>query len=191
MDNGKLIFRRAVATDAVFIARMVAMAFGDDSMRRLGGERAVEAFEVAAGMEESQYSYRNVMVCEMDGEVVGAVCGYDGGRLHELRMPVLTLLRERCGAVPELADETQAGEFYIDSIGVAPRARGCGIGAGLLENIRKEAFSRGYQRVGLLVDAENPAAERLYERMGFELCGEVWLLGHRMFHMQSVKHAGR
>lgn len=182
----KVTFRRASADDARFIAETVASAFGADAVRALGGERAMEALEAAARLDVSQYSYRNTIVCEVDGARAGAVCGYDGGRLYELRQPVIELLHEHCGSVPQLAEETAAGEFYLDSIGVAESMRGRGIGAQLIRRMREEAFAAGYERVGLLVDSVNPDAERLYARLGFVRCGEMDLLGHRMFRMQST-----
>lgn len=117
-------FRRAEAKDAAVVAHIVAMAFGEDLTRRLCGEAGEALFEELVRRDDTQYSYRNVIVCETDGEVVGAVCGYDGARLHELRVPVLETIRKRCGSVPEVADETSAGEFYLDTLGCCLARRG-------------------------------------------------------------------
>ena len=187
MAGGDVKFRRAVADDAAVVAHIVAMAFGEELTRRLCGEAGETLFEELARRDDTQYSYRNVLVCEADGEVVGAVCGYDGAKLQELRVPVLETIRERCGSVPEVADETSAGEFYLDTLGVLPRAQGRGLGAELIRRMRDEAFAEGHERVTLLVDEDNTAAERLYERLGFSRCGEVDLLGHRMFRMECRK----
>jgi len=181
---GDMEFRRAVADDAAVVAHIVAMAFGADMTRRLCGDAGEALFEEFVRRDDTQYSYRNVLVCSMDGEVVGAVCGYDGARLHELRAPVLDIVRRRCGSVPEVADETSAGEFYLDSLGVLPHAQGRGLGAELVRRMRDEAFAEGHECVALLVDEDNVPAERLYEHLGFRRCGEVDLLGHRMFRMK-------
>ena len=50
-----------------------------------------------------------------------------------------------------------------------------------------KAFERGYERVGLLVDIDNPRAEKLYSSFGFERVNETTFLGHRMWHMQAKK----
>ena len=147
----------------------------------------MEIIERIVRLDNTQYSYRNTIVCTVDGVVAGAICGYDGARLHELRQPALDILREECGTVIQVTDETGPGEFYLDSIGVMPEMRGHGIGARLLERMRDEAFDAGYRRVGLLVDLINPKAERLYERLGFRRVGEVSFLGHKMHHMQCIR----
>ena len=183
----EIILRRATIDDSEAIARAVTMAFGEDMTRRLCGDRGVEIFERIVRMDNTQYSYRNTIVCTVNGVVAGAICGYDGARLHELRQPALDILREECGTVILVTDETGPGEFYLDSIGVMPEMRGHGIGARLLERMRDEAFDAGYRRVGLLVDLINPKAERLYERLGFRRVGEVSFLGHKMHHMQCIR----
>ncbi|MDE6499356.1 MAG: GNAT family N-acetyltransferase, partial [Rikenella sp.] len=74
----------------------------------------------------------------------------------------------------------------LDSIGVLPEFRRCGIGGRLLAAMRDKAFAEGYERVGLLVDVENPDAERLYFALGFEEVGSKTFFGHRMRHLQQV-----
>lgn len=187
MAGGDLKFRRAVADDAAVVARIIVMAFGEELTRRLCGDLGEALFEELVRRDDTQYSYRNVLVCEADGEMVGAVCGYDGAKLQELRAPVMDTIRRRLGSVPEMVDETSAGEFYLDTLGVLPHAQGRGLGAELIRRMRDEAFTEGHERVTLLVDEDNPAAERLYERLGFSRCGEIDLLGHKMFRMQCRK----
>ena len=187
MTGGNVEFRRAAVDDAAIVAHIVAMAFGEDLTRRLCGDAGETLFEELVRRDDTQYSYRNVLVCEVDGEVVGAVCGYDGARLHELRAPVLETILMRCGAMPEVADETSAGEFYLDTLGVLPQVRGRGLGAELIRRMRDEAFAEGHECVSLLVDEDNRAAERLYERLGFRRSDEVDLLGHKMFRMLSLR----
>lgn len=183
----EITLRHATADDAPAIARAIIMAFGEDMTRRLCGDRGHEIIERIVRREDTQYSYHNCAVCEVGGIVAGAVCGYDGARLHELRQPVLDILREECGLRITVTDETSAGEFYIDSVGVMPEMRGRGIGARLLEWMRDEAFAAGHGRVGLLVDDINPKAEKLYHRLGFRRVGEVSFIGHTMHRMQCEK----
>ena len=113
--------------------------------------------------------------------------GYDGARLQELRAPLIALIQERLGEPFEIEEETSAGEFYIDSLSVMPSFRGKGVGRALLAALRDKAFERGYERVGLLVDFDNPRAEKLYSSFGFERVNETTFLGHRMWHMQAKK----
>lgn len=56
------------------------------------------------------------------------------------------------------------------SIGVAPAARGQGVGSGLLDGLLTMARQQGYRRISLSVDRKNPAL-RLYQRHGFRDAG--------------------
>ncbi len=66
---------------------------------------------------------------------------------------------------------------WIGVLGVAPRARGRGIGEALVRWTFAEFFRRGERRVALGVDAQNETgATRLYERVGMRTLWEakVW-----------------
>ncbi|MDE7129277.1 MAG: GNAT family N-acetyltransferase, partial [Alistipes sp.] len=180
--------RPAVAEDCALIADAVMKAFGDDLCRRLCNgaprEDIHDFFRNIIARPDTQYSYRNTLVGMVDGIPVGAICGYDGGRLEELRRPVLDALRNRFGTLPStIENETRAGEFYLDSIGVDPLYRGCGVGEMLLRDMTAKARNEGAGVVALLVDTNNPSAERLYTRVGFRRDGTRQLLGHTMYHL--------
>ena len=181
MKAENIKIREAVATDAPLVGRVVLMALHYDDTHPLA-----PIFTELASREVSQYSYRNALVAEVDGSVVGAIIGYDGARLEELRKPLFELMREKLGSVPAVEDETSAGEFYLDSIAVLPQYRGCGVGGALLAAARDRAFAAGHKRVGLIVDFENPRAEALYKSLGFERVNATTFLGHDMWHMQAI-----
>ena len=61
-----------------------------------------------------------------------------------------------------------AGQADVQTIAVDAAHRGQGVGATLLEVLLVEAASRGADDVLLEVRADNPTAQRLYERHGFE-----------------------
>ncbi|MNI48628.1 putative acetyltransferase [compost metagenome] len=83
--------------------------------------------------------------------------------------------------IPEA--ETAGNEFYIDSIAVAPIARGKGIGTQLLQYAITHAKQHGFKQVGLLVDLKNPNAQKLYERIGFKLGKKTPFAGGEYYHM--------
>ncbi|MBQ2126809.1 MAG: GNAT family N-acetyltransferase [Bacteroidaceae bacterium] len=180
MEN--INIREAVPGDAPIVGKVVLMALHYDEQHPLAS-----IFAELAAREVSQYSYRNALVAEVDGSVVGAIIGYDGARLEELRKPLFELMREKLGSVPTVEDETSAGEFYLDSIAVLPQYRGSGAGGALLAAARDRAFAAGHDRVGLIVDFENPRAEALYKSLGFERMNATTFLGHDMWHMQAKK----
>lgn len=179
MENIQIEIRKAQPDEAGFIALMVAMALGSDEQHWLYG-----VFKELAGREQSQYSYRNTIVAMVDGKTVGAIVGYDGDRLCELREPIFGLIQEYTGSSIDIEDETDGGEFYIDSFAVLPEYRSRGVGRRLLCAMRDMAIGEGHGRVGLLVDFDNPRAEALYNSLGFVRVKPKMFLGHPMWHLQ-------
>ena len=180
MDAKKITIRPATKEDADLISRIVIMALGAEP----DTHPLREIFKELASREVAQYSYHNVLVAEMNGIAAGALVGYDGARLYELRAPLLEMVAEKFGEPFNIEDEAQPDEFYLDSLTVLPEYRGNGIGRQLIESMCDKAFSAGYERVGLLVDWENPSAEKLYRSIGFRRINPTTFLGHQMWHMQ-------
>ncbi len=183
----EVIIRKATKDDVALIALVVAMAIGEDTAILYGGENYIDVFEEIALQEDSQYSYHNAFVAEIDGDAVGAVIGYDGAKLYQLREVTLEVISKRTEKQMVLSDETDATEFYLDSIAVLPEYRGLGVGAKLILAMKERAFNEYEKNLGLLVDFENPQAERLYRSLGFERAGLKVFLGHDMWHLVMTK----
>lgn len=66
-------------------------------------------------------------------------------------------------------------------IGIRSELQGRGLGAALVGRLMEIAAAQGRDWVRLLVSRENPAAVRLYEKMGFTTCGEL-----RMYEVDWV-----
>lgn len=188
MNVPKIMVRAARREDATVIARAVAMAIGDEvALRNYCGDDYLAVLTEIARREGTQYSWEFALVAEVEGAQAGAVVGYDGARLAELREGTFAVLREQIGRVPTIADETEAGEVYLDSVGVLPEFRGLGVGRALVDALAEKAFTEGHKRVGLIVDFDNPQAEKLYASLGFERVGTKQFFGHKMWHLQKTK----
>lgn len=186
--NAHITIRPATCQDAETIAQAVAMAIGDEEALRLYcGEDYLTVLAEIARSEATQYSYRLALVAEVDGQMAGAIVGYDGAQLYTLREGTFAILREQIGRVPKIDDESEAGECYLDSVAVFPQFRGMAIGRMLVEAFCEKAYSEGHERVGLMVDYGNPQAERLYVSLGFERVGTKLFFGHRMWHLQRSR----
>ena len=177
--------RPANREDASLIADVIALAFGDECVKTLCGDDYKKVLEEIARSEDAQYSYRNVIVAEVDGKPAGAVCGYDGDDIIKLRQRTLELIKKYTGNDAYIEEESSGGEFYIDSLAVLPEYRGKGLGRELLVAMRNHAFENGHQIVGLIVDENNPKAEALYNKLGFKRYNSMMLLGHKMWHLQA------
>jgi ribosomal protein S18 acetylase RimI-like enzyme len=60
---------------------------------------------------------------------------------------------------------------YVYAFRVKPTYRGQGIGSQMMEMLEADLRRRGFGRVTLNVAQENPAARRLYERLGYHITG--------------------
>ncbi len=182
-----MIIRKATKEDSDSIARYLLLAMEDIVYEFIGEKDPVKAKAFMAYLAEhdnNQYSYRNCWVAEDSSEIIAAVAVYDGGKLHELRKPVGEYVVEVYGRPFHPEDETQAGEFYIDSFGVSPDRQGKGIGSQLLRFLIDEYVHHHHQKLGLLVDKDNPGAKKLYVKLGFQVAGEKTLVGKQMEHLQ-------
>jgi ribosomal protein S18 acetylase RimI-like enzyme len=186
MDTHNII-RRAKKSDAHLVPEIMLQAMGDIIFRFIKKEDRNEAvhFLTQLFMQKGNlYSYENTFVAiDNSGQISGSLTGYDGDKFIELRQPILDHMQElyNNNLIPEA--ETTGGEFYIDSIAVAPIARGKGIGTALLHFAITHAKQNGFKKVGLLVDLENPNAQKLYERIGFKLGKKTPFAGGEYYHM--------
>lgn len=188
MDAPRISVRPARREDAAVIARAVAMAIGDEAaLRAYCGDDYLAVLTEIARREGTQYSWQYALVAEVEGVTAGAVVGYDGALLAALREGTFAVLREQIGRTPTIPDECEAGEVYLDSVGVLPAFRGIGVGRALVAAFCEKAFTEGHERVGLIVDYANPTAEKLYTALGFERVGTKQFFGHRMWHLQRIR----
>lgn len=184
-----ITIREATAADARLIGRVMTMALGPELAVNYCGKQYLKVAEALALAPDTQYSHRNSLVAEVDGTPAGGIIAYDGAQLAELRAASLALIKVHTGACPVPGtDETQSGEVYIDSLAVLPEFRGHGVASALIDAVCERSFAAGHDRVGLLVDDDNPAARRLYESLGFRQSDVRVFLGHRMAHMVRSAH---
>lgn len=184
-----IIIREARKEEAAQIAQLFLLAWPVEEMAQAGGitaEMLLEAVTGFAEREDTIYSYTKTFVAEAgegegSGEIVGAMCGYDGADYQKLKQPIVDILGEDSDFAQ--LRETEAGEYYLDSVGVLPEHRGKGIASRLFEAHFKRASAQGHKAAGLIVDVDKPKAEALYARLGFKHVGFKDFFGHEMKHM--------
>ncbi len=177
-------------TDSSAIARAIMMAVGSDICKDLAGEDHTLAdvellFTRLAEREDTQYSYLNALVAlDDDGAPIGVCVGYDGAGLYEMRERFFALAKEILDKdYSDVDDETDASEFYIDTLAVLPKHRGKGVATALLKAMVERARKIG-KPAGLLVDKQNSTAAGLYDKVGFRKVGERPFCYVLMDHLQ-------
>jgi ribosomal protein S18 acetylase RimI-like enzyme len=178
-----ILVRKATFSDSEAIAACLFLAMEDIIYRFIGENdpgKAAEFMLHLVRQHDNQYSYQNCWIAEDDMKVVAAINLYDGALLSELRKPVIDHLREKFNKEFTFDDETQAGEYYIDSLGVDPGRQGTGFGTRLLQFIIDEYVNKHRHTLGLLVEEINPNAKRLYMKLGFSSAGRKVLFGKNL-----------
>ena len=188
-----MILRRATEKDAPFIALAVMEALGDDIMERIQanniGNEDRHSLDLITGVvrrTDTLYSWQNTLVAEADnGILLGAMVSYHGDNYLEMRDRTFSLLDELITFdVSAMDAETVPGEYYLDSLAVAPSARGKGVGRKLLCAARDEAFAMSLPAI-LACAPDNIGAKKMYEAMGFRQDGEMFIFGHPYLRMVS------
>jgi ribosomal protein S18 acetylase RimI-like enzyme len=181
------MIRAARPTDAEEVVPLIIQAMGKlaNKFTNVEDEELIDQlFKYFFQQHNNQYSYENTLVFEEEGKVLGSINAYDGGKLLELRKAFLNYVVEHYKASDVNQDtETEAGEFYLDSISVHPSAQGKGIGKQLIRAGIDWAKKLGHHTVGLLVEQNNENALRLYQKTGFVIQNEKQFLGGLYHHM--------
>lgn len=178
--------RPATPSDAPFIAWTVATAIADETtLKQYCGKNYMDVLTHIALEPTTQYGYPNALIAINNNKSpVGAIIGYDGAKLHTLRESTFNIIQQFSIHPPTLLDETQAGEFYIDSIAVRPEFQRQGIAHKLINAICHKALLEGHTTVGLIAEPINITALNLYTSIGFQNVGSTLFFNHDMLHLQ-------
>ncbi|MBQ0089264.1 MAG: GNAT family N-acetyltransferase [Prevotellaceae bacterium] len=166
-----MVLRKAVQLDSLFIAKMVMMALhmGID-------EKFYSEMCAVVRRDDTLYSWRNSILVEIDGKLVGLCLAYDAANYHEMRSVTFPLFSSSDSSIHQQADEAYPGEYYIDSLSVEPDYRKLGIASYLLRDAIEKAKAFSLTPT-LLVDPENTQALKLYAKVGFQYCSEQYAFG--------------
>lgn len=174
---------------SAIIARLIMEAMNHECCQWFAGEEHTldDFFNLMKSLVErtdSQYSYCNTLVAiTPDGTIAGICVSYDGSLLRSLRQAFIDGAIAAFGRdFSDMDDETTAGELYIDSLCVDVNYRNAGIAKQLLQATIEKGKSINLP-TGLLVDTNNPQAERLYTRVGFIYKDNNQWGGHQMRHL--------
>ena len=195
-----MALRKAIQSDAPFLTELMMMAMGDIVHQFIGIDpnlknetsiRTAENFlRSFIEKENNQYSYQNCWVYVVENKIVGMANVYEGAALERLRYPVLELIKNKFQTFNELEDETEPGEYYIDTFAIYPAYRGQGFGEILLNNLIKTFVFEKKQVLGLLVDTKNEKAQKLYKKLGFQFVKYKMLVGNKLAHLQYQPNHG-
>ena len=192
-----IIIRNGVEEDAPFIGKTITEAMGHELCVGLAeGEdnlpNVLKLFTDLAATKTAQYSYKNTLVAvDKDDKRIGAIIGYDGAGLREMRKDFIAKANELLGwnvTVEEADDwepETNSNEIYLDSLYVVPEYRNRGIASSLIKAAIEKYKNIG-KPFGLLVEPHNTKAHKLYNELGFKEDGINNFCGEPMIHLSHA-----
>ena len=182
ITHSKTQYRPARRDDALAIVELFAIAGRGIpayvwSRHAMNGRTATQIAIERVSREDANFSYRNVLLAEREGEVVGMLLGYT---LRE-PTPAEIIALDTLPPVlrPMVALEQRApGTFYINALAVREEHRGNGIGSKLLYKSRQKALEAHTARITVEVFEQNEGALRLYERHGFRILDRCAVVRH-------------
>ncbi|MDO4879884.1 MAG: N-acetyltransferase [Capnocytophaga sp.] len=177
------MIRPATPQDAPYVAELMFQAMEKLTyflINEENKEKAISLLVELFSLKNNQYSYENALVYEENNQILGSLVYYNGADFDKLSTAVTEYIQQKYGRAISLGKETEAGEYYIDTLSVTPEAQGKGIGSALLRYLKKSLKN---EKLGLLVDVENPNAEKLYTRVGFSFVDSKILGGGIYKHL--------
>lgn len=131
-----------------------------------------------------EFGYRCHVVGLLGGRVVAVGAGYSGRAAGAFLVAALRQIAAHYGLAAgnviarglrteQVIRPAPRNAYYIAHLGTDPALRSRGIGERLTRHLIERGAQEGYARAALDVSVENPRAQELYERLGFEVAWEM------------------
>jgi len=185
----EIAYRPATIEDAPILAKLSIIASGGTFDLLLKGmKRGVSVEQVMTTLcesENTEYSYHNFLVAEVDGKVAGAVNALSVQARYDLAPNINPLLQAKFnfGIVQLIKFYFRArhlkgmnelkvpsrNSLHVNDIAVFPEYSGKGIGKGLMLQVLERAKAENFEYVSLYVWADNIHAIEFYKHLGFTI----------------------
>ncbi len=137
--------------------------------------------------ENNRFSHQYAYEAQMNGKTLGMITCYPIPVLNRLAWPtfkqllsfrklgfiVYNILNIKMLYSMFTLKEGEDDEFHIGTIALLPESRGLGIGTRLIEFAEEQASLQGFAKCSLTVKKENQLAIKLYQRIGYQITGEI------------------
>lgn len=179
-------FRGGRPEDASFIAECILAGVGAWDFSGNADEETMLLYRAMAsvcGIEDSLYSYCHCRIAQCNGKAVGCMTSYPGDDYARLRELTWSSIHKVMGGERPMSSdyETGPGEYYLDTLALAPEFRGFGLGKELLLDSAERARAAGYERITLIVEQDHPKLISYYESIGFQIESQMTFLGEAYF----------
>jgi ribosomal protein S18 acetylase RimI-like enzyme len=182
----EVIYRPALKTDAPELAKLSILASGgtfDLLLKGLSRRSVEEVMTALCESENTEYSYHNFLVAEVDGKVAGAVNTLSVQARYDLAPNINPLLQTKFNfgiiqlikfyfrarhlkGMNELKVPSR-NSLHVNDIAVFPEYSGQGIGKDLMRRVIERAKAENFDYVSLYVWTDNTHAIEFYKHLGF------------------------
>lgn len=184
------MIRQARPEDFSHIFPLLNLIFDEmdmQSIKKIPEDQFYDLMKLGFYSENYRYSYRRILVyTDSNNIVIGILVMYSyrdqsiidfmlKRQMPKVGLPIETTIFKDKEAMPH--------EWYYDAIAVNPKYQGKGIGGKLLRYGFDIAKKKGFKKVSLNVDFDNPRAEKLYAKLGFKTSEVITIGNHKYHHM--------
>jgi len=136
----------------------------------LPGVSARHLIKLAVADPSANLAYQNALLAvDEDGNRAGMALCYPASAYGIPSVVENTVPNRRLDPLREMLTQRVEGTFYLNTLAVAPWARGRALGGTLTDLCLEWAAEEGYDGLSLHVWADNTAAVHLYTDRGFEV----------------------
>lgn len=180
------MIRQATPKDIPFIFPLISIIWHDMSHPLLNLVDSTTFKRIMTDLlshENSKFSYKNALVYDNDG-IQGVLYHYEGSLESSFNQYLIDYITTHYQHINtqtlHVDNETFPNEWYIDSVVVDSRFRGCGVGSSLIKHV---LHTKTTHKITLNCEYDNINAYTLYVKLGFKHQMDITFLGHTYKHM--------
>ncbi|MBE9114810.1 GNAT family N-acetyltransferase [Lusitaniella coriacea LEGE 07157] len=131
---------------------------------------------------DGNFSYKNCVVAEKEGEVVGLLVTFP---IPESEGDSATEEVEEASEEPDVLapyNLEAPGTWYVCAIALFPEFCGQGLGTQFIDIALQQAKEQEFKEVSLLCFEQNTGAFKLYQRNNFKIIDRVKVVPHEFIH---------
>ncbi|AKP68253.1 GNAT family N-acetyltransferase [Companilactobacillus ginsenosidimutans] len=183
------MFRNAKEDDAEQILPTLFQIFDEmelDVFKEVGNDEMAKVIKEGFSLPEYRYGLDHILVNEIHDKIAAIAISYSEEEEDEIDVPLLKIMRKHGIKQDSLFPDKEAwpGEWYLDSFAVAPEFQNQGIGTRALKGFIDLIRNSGEKVLSLNVDVDNAPAKHVYDKVGFQKVGQLYIGSHLYDHMQ-------
>jgi len=136
------------------------------------GADPIELLARVFKLGQEPYTYRNCVVAEDAGRIVGKLHSYAWDDAAAVMPPDPYIPDERMAVIDLMAPPTPLS-WHIEVMAVLPDYQGRGLGKRFIDIAKSQARTKNFNLLSLHVFENNKGAIRLYEHCGFKVVGRA------------------